>query len=80
MGEIIKVRVNPGREIEVPLKQLLSVGEVMDEFVDPVWHWAQCGCCIVVHEHVESGEHVCEGYVIGPDGGRDWVDDAHGEG
>jgi hypothetical protein len=67
--ETVRVRVDPGHEIEVPLKQLLSVGEVMDEFAAPVWHWAHCGCCIVVHD--ESNAH--DGYVIGPDGGRDWV-------
>jgi hypothetical protein len=75
MGELmVKVRVAPGREIELPLPQLMSVGEVIGEFADPVWHWADCKCCIVVHE---SGEHIVGGYIVGPDGGRDWIAHEH---
>jgi hypothetical protein len=46
------------------IRELEDAGKVA------TWHPNACGCCITVHEHAE---HVHEGWVIGPDGGTDWV-------
>lgn len=33
-------------------------------------HWNSCRCCVSVHE---QAEHITEGYVVGRDGGSDWL-------
>lgn len=33
-------------------------------------HWNECGCCVSVHEDVPEPS---VGYVVGPDGGSDWI-------
>ena len=77
MGEMF-ITINPGteREVELPFMQAMALGRALKEFDGPaVWHFNQCGCCIIVHEHVE---HPAWGYLIGADGGTDRVEAPHG--
>jgi hypothetical protein len=60
-----------GQKIELPVAQALAVAEALLEFKRPVWHVNDCGCCVSVHENEKP---VTGGYVIGRDGGADWVE------
>lgn len=51
--------------VDVALRTYLAEGIV------PTWHYNSCGCCVAVHADVERPR--C-GFLIGKDGGTDWLD------
>lgn len=55
--------------IAVAIKELHGRGLV------PTWHPNECGCCVSVHDDVE---HPDAGWLIGRDGGSDWISRPHG--
>jgi hypothetical protein len=57
-------------EVRVTVAQMFEVGRLCALLDDPVWHSNECGCCVAVHERADSHR----GYVVGADGGSDWVD------
>lgn len=59
-----------GREVSLPFAQAVAIAEACRDFAEPVWHFNDCGCCVSVHDRREHHR----GYVIGPDGGADWVE------
>lgn len=66
----ITMHTPEGREVSLPLAQALAIGEACRDFADPVWHFNECGCCVSVH----ARDTHWRGYIIGPDGGMDWVE------
>jgi hypothetical protein len=70
MSEVWVRLPNDGGEVCVTVAQMFEVGRRFEEFTDPVWHVNQCGCCVVVHERGDSHR----GYLIGADGGSDWIE------
>lgn len=67
-------------DVTLPVVQMLAVADRVDELRSqgkaPVWHPANCGCCIVVHE---AGEHPpAGGFLVGDDGGYEWIDGIEG--
>jgi hypothetical protein len=67
---MVVLTTSTGEVVSMPEKQVLALHDHLSEFTDPVWHFNECGCCVSVHE----GEHAHAGYVIGSDGGCDWVE------
>lgn len=66
----------PHGDVTLPYLQVMSMGRCLEELESQgkqvTWHRGECGCCVVVHE--AGLDHVHAGFVIGSDGGYDWVD------
>jgi hypothetical protein len=71
---LVKIKVGPDEEIELPLVQAEAIGRSLREFEKPCWHRNECGCCFSIHESPEPGATLTGGYVVGPDGERDWIE------
>jgi hypothetical protein len=67
---IVVVNTSTGESVTMPEAQVLALAAHVPEFTDPVWHFNECGCCVSLHER----EHPHAGYVIGSDGGCDWIE------
>lgn len=67
----------PHGDVTLPLAQartmVACVRRLRATVGTATWHRNDCGCCVTVHE---DAEHVTAGYLIGPDGGVDWLDEA----
>ena len=67
--------ITPKGEVTLQLAQALEVGHCIglmtDAGKDPVWHVQPCGCCVVVHDAADHG--ASGGWLIGSDGGSEWV-------
>jgi len=63
----------PHGDVTLPFEQFITLGKYLDQIraegKQPVWHPNDCGCCVSVHP---EGEH--SGWVIGADGGADYVE------
>jgi hypothetical protein len=59
-----------GERVTMTAEQAIALHRCLRRFKEPVWHFNKCGCCVAVHE---AGVDT-EGYVIGQDGGADWVE------
>jgi len=61
--------------VTIPLLQAEAIVRYIEELQGQgkkvTWHRNNCECCFTVHEDVE---HPTEGYIIGKDGGVDWVE------
>jgi hypothetical protein len=61
--------------VTLPLAQAVAVVECVNRLAaegQPVtWHRNECGCCVTVHADTRP---LRGGYVIGRDGGTDWLD------
>lgn len=64
----------PHGDITLPALQAIGIGECMQTLINQgkriTWHVNECGCCYTVHEDTHP---ITGGYVVGPDGGYDWV-------
>jgi hypothetical protein len=73
--ETLTVPVPGGGSITLPWAQAAGIADCIKKLRDQgkmvTWHPNNCGCCYTVHEDVE---HPHEGYVIGKDGGVDWLE------
>lgn len=76
MSELQVTIPTPHGDVTLPFLQAAAMGKCIQhlEFQGKqvTWHRAECPCCIVVHE---AGIEPCNaGFVIGQDGGYDWVE------
>ena len=67
--ERVAVRMPDGEYIVLPRAQAFAIHRLARDMRDPAWHFNECGCCVSLHERHDHHR----GYVIGPDGGADWV-------
>lgn len=75
MSELLVTIPTPHGDVTLTISQATSMGKCIEylrfQGKEAVWHPADCGCCIIVHE---DGVEPCHaGFVIGQDGGYDWV-------
>jgi len=60
--------------IVLPFEQAVAMAHCLEKLraagKTPTWHRNACGCCVSVHE---LADHAHEGYVVGADGGVDWI-------
>jgi hypothetical protein len=79
MSELQVTIPTPYGDVTMPWAQAEAVGKCIEKLKfkgkEATWHRANCDCCIVVHE--ASDEPVHHGFVIGRDGGFDWVEHTH---
>lgn len=67
-----------GQVVELPFEQAMSVAACVrtlrDAGKEVTWHRNDCGCCIAVHEAHGDGEPCRAGFIVGEDGGADWIE------
>lgn len=81
MSELEVTIPHPFGDVTMPWPQAEAVGKCIEKLMfkgkEATWHRANCDCCIIVHE---AGVEPCyEGFVVGRDGGFDWVEHDPGE-
>jgi len=63
----------PSGPVELPVAQACAVAYYVEQIREDdgvaLWHRNDCGCCVAVHAIGRDS-----GYVIGPDGGADFVE------
>jgi hypothetical protein len=64
--------VNEAREklLKLPTEQLAELLRLTQLYPASTWHFADCGCCLCLHPDGTDASH---GFVIGKDGGSDYV-------
>ena len=76
-AETVTIPTPDGKTVTLPRAQAERVALCLREFrargVPARWHQNDCGCCVTVHE---AAEHVTSGYLVGADGGCEWLEDA----
>jgi hypothetical protein len=55
------IETSDGRQVEMPVDQVLTLGAIAQEHPGSTWHFNDCGCCVCLHTPDGS-------WVIGPDG------------
>lgn len=73
MSDMIITIETPDGDVVLPVPQAMRMADAIRAINDaggkPVWHFQDCGECVCVHKYGASA-----GWVIGPDGGADWVE------
>jgi hypothetical protein len=79
MGDLSITIDTPSGPVTLPFMQVTAIGKVVRQLraegKEATWHRNECGCCFTVHE--DGVAHVYEGWVIGQDGGVDYVVEDH---
>jgi hypothetical protein len=78
MSELNVTIDTPHGPVTMPFLQAVKLAECIEglkvQGKKPTWHPNECGCCFSVHEDTEHPE---EGWVVGRDGGADWIPHRH---